>query len=289
MKLPFKKTQAAIGEILRASLPELERLGVARWACSRMNGEAHPLTVWIADDEWVVMDAPLREQSTPGEMWEFLQVNGRLAGLSKFVLSANNYSTRLRAEIPLGGEFGIEHRLRETCADFEAALASYGGHRLVSEPPPRSTEAQAAPCDLPALCSEAGWTSSQGSGVVRVELTGQRGFRQATLENGAGGSVRAYVALVSCGSWSTESRWALAVLLLSASRAVRLARGFAEQSNRSSTAGFEVRFGDPPSAFELAHAMGALSTACGLASEEAQVLEDASVAKAYLDLRMGVS
>ena len=289
MTLSCRKREAAIGGILRASLPEIERLGAARWACSLTNGEAHPLTASIADDEWLVMDAPLRQLTTPGERWELLQRNGRLTGLSKLVLAADNRTARLRAEVPLGGEFGIEHRIRETCNDFEAALAYCSGHPLVSEPPPRSTEAQTAPCDLPALCAEAGWASCQRSGVVRVELNGRRGSHQAMLETNAHGSVRAYVDLVTCGSWSTESRWALAWLLLSASRVVRLARGFAEPSNRLLTAGFEVRFGDPPSAFELAHALGALSTACGLASEEAQVLEDASVAKAYLDLRMGVS
>jgi hypothetical protein len=247
------------------------------------------MTVCVAGDGWLVMDVPLRELSTPGERWEFLQVNRRLAGLSKLVLAANNRAARLRAEIPLGDELGVEHRLRETCTDFEAALASCSGHRLVSEPHRLTTEAQTAHCDLPALCAEAGWASSQGSGVVRVELNGQRGFLQATLETEASGSVRAYVDLASCGSWAPESRWALASLLLSASRVVRLARGFAEQSNRLLTVGFEVRFGDPPSAFELAHAFGALSAACELTREEARVLEDASVAKAYLDIRMGVS
>ena len=285
MKLPFKKTEAAIGEILRASLPELERLGPARWVGSRTNGEAHPLTVWIANDEWLAMEAPLRDVNTPGETWDFLRLDRRLPGLCKFILVTNDCSARIRAEIPIGEENAFERRLRETCAGFEAVLASCSGGRLVFEPHPLPAEGQTSPCDLAALCAEAGWASSQRSGVARVELNARRGSHQAVLENDASGSVRAYVDLVSCGSWRAESRWALASLLLSASRVVRLARGFAEDRNRSLTAGFEVCFGARPSAFELAHALGALSTACGLSSEEAQVLEDASVAKAYLDIQ----
>jgi hypothetical protein len=120
---------------------------------------------------------------------------------------------------------------------------------------------------------------------VRVELRGQRAFLQATLKPEAAGSVRAFVDLAACGSWCAESRWALASLLLSASRAVRLARGFAEERDGVLAGGFEVRFGCPPLPFELASALGALSMACGLTSSEAQVLEDAAVARAYLDLQ----
>jgi hypothetical protein len=272
---------------MRASLPEVERLGYGRWACSLANGEAHAMTVWIAEDEWLVMDAPLRELAAPAESWELLRRNSRLAGLSKFVLAADNQLARMRAEIPLGEEISVERRFRETCAGFQAALGSCNG--LPIDPYPPSTQAQASPGDLAALCAEAGWASRQGSEVLRVDLSGQRAFLQATLETDATGSLRAYADLVPCDSWSAESRWALAALLLSASRVVRLARGFAEQSNRLLTAGFEVRFGDSLTAFELAHVLGALSAACALTSQEAQVLEGASVAKAYLDLRKDVS
>ena len=256
MKLRSKKKEAVIEEILRASLPELERLGVERWACSLTNGEAHPLAVWVADAEWLVMDAPVRELTTPGEMWDYYSSIAALPAWANTLCRQTIVGAGARRD-PAGRRNqcrapapGNMRRFRDR-PGFLQRTPARSFSRIRSR-----RRVHASHCDLAALCAEAGWASSQRSGVVRVELNGQRGFLQATLETVASGSVRAYVDLVSCGSWSTESRWAMASLLLAASRVVRLARGFAEERNRVLSAGFEVRFGDAPSAFELARCSG---------------------------------
>jgi hypothetical protein len=287
MMPPLEKIESAIEETLRTHQPQLRRLGFGRWSSVFANGAAHALTVRIIDDDWLVMEALLRETSTPADLWEHLNLNGRLGGLCKVVLGVENRSLRLRAEIPLGEEIDLERRLRQACASFEATLSALGGSGHTDEPLPLLTELRDSSCDLGALCAEAGWAWNQRSGVVLVELNERRAFHQATLEAEAGGPVRIHVDLVSCGSWPSESRWALAMLLLSASRAVRLARGFATGTGAMLTAGLEIRFGSAPSALELARSLAALSTACALAGGEAQALEDLSIARAYLGVQGG--
>ena len=289
MTIHAKKTGVSFEEVLRETMREVEPRGPARWACSFRNGGAHSLGVSIAEGQWMILDTLLRAESAPAEWWEILRANPRLPGLSKVVLAANGRATRWRAELPLGGESDLGERLSVACADFPAALAACREPRRAFLPAAPAPAAPLEPADLEALCAEAGWACSRQLGSCKVELEGRRGVHQAHLEVEAGGSLRAGVDLVAGAAWSVESRWALAALLLSASRVVRMARARARESGVEWRAGFEVRFGAPPSAFELGRGLGALAAACELAADEARVLEDAAVARAYLDQVIVVS
>ena len=90
----------------------------------------------------------------------------------------------------------------------------------------------------------------------------------ARLEQGAGSGVRARVSVGTFPELPVESRQAMALLLLSAGRSVRMARAAAEEGDGASSVSFEVLLPEIPSPTVLAHALSALWVACELCGQE---------------------
>jgi hypothetical protein len=118
---------------------------------------------------------------------------------------------------------------------------------------------------------------------VLLDVPGES--HSAFVKNGCG--VRAEVPLLDCENLTESSRLAVAVLLLTASWLICLARPTASDDTESGqiSAGFEISLGPKPSAGELDWALKTLSVACRLCASEALALQDPDVADAYLAVR----
>jgi hypothetical protein len=133
--------------------------------------------------------------------------------------------------------------------------------------------------------SEAGWpVSGSDREGLRVDLDVPGAFHQARVEDHHGG-VRFAADIVRIEPLRTTTRPALALLLLSASALVRMARAAVERTSGEEAVRFEVVFDAAPSAAEIAHALSALSVACRGFAREAKALADEAVAMRYLELR----
>jgi len=135
------------------------------------------------------------------------------------------------------------------------------------------------------LCAEAGWecTERRGGGLlVNLEVPGS--FHQAMLERTARGQVVLATQLAACdGTTPRLCRHALGLLLLRACAVIRMARAAAHISGAEAAPRFEVVFDSAPCASELRHALCALSAACRLCGQEAEVLQaDERVAREYV-------
>ena len=141
------------------------------------------------------------------------------------------------------------------------------------------------PYDLRQLCDEAGWPCiGQPGAVPIVDLDVPGAFYQAALASEASGQVRIATELGGLDRKMPETCWdATAVLLLRVCDAVRMARASVTLSKPEMSVCLEVVFGSVPCAAELAHAFAALSTACRLCAEEAEILQtNERIAQEYL-------
>jgi hypothetical protein len=83
-----------------------------------------------------------------------------------------------------------------------------------------------------------------------------------------------------------NSQYATELLLLWASRAVRMARATATTTDDGTTQYcWEVLLGSAPTSRELDHALTALSVACRMSLREAQALQDKEIARVYLAMQ----
>ena len=97
--------------------------------------------------------------------------------------------------------------------------------------------------------------------------------------------MRASADFLSVSSPDGQCPLAVAVLLLSAGGALRLARPFVTNAGDQVACGFEVRFGGETTAGELEHGLEALAVAAWMCKEEALCLLDNAVRESYLAIR----
>jgi len=149
------------------------------------------------------------------------------------------------------------------------------------------TEEQPSPASLGLrdLCVGAGWECTEQAGgrlVVQLDVPGA--FHQAMVHQGAGGRVVLAAALPPCdGKTPQTCLHAVGLLLLRACGVIRMARAAAQVLEARADPRFEVVFDTAPCAPELAHALCALSVACRLCAEEAEVLQsDERIAREYV-------
>ena len=93
------------------------------------------------------------------------------------------------------------------------------------------------------------------------------------------------VEMVRCNRAAEATRLALAVFLLTASSALRLARAHAVDDEGQQRFGFQVCLPPAPTTEELDHALAALSIAYRTCAREANVLLDDAAARCYLGVR----
>lgn len=238
----------------------------------------------------MLLNAPIDDgrgchSNTLPALWKLLQLNSITPGAIKFAIDGRSRSICLRSEMPLVGDKGIlSNRIIDTCAGFEKALWLYSrgadpGQRSVAHREP-------APVDLPGLCVEAGWVSSDRSGSTIVRLDVPDDFYEATLVVEKSRGIVASTQLLTGSGWPGECRLALGVLLLSVSGHMRMVRAFVESAAQSRTAlHFGAVIGTSPRGSELDAGLSALSLACCMFGKEVRALLDRNVANSYLETR----
>ena len=206
-----------------------------------------------------------------GDPWRLLEWNALLRGGVRFALEPDG-AAGLRADLPLDDGADVVQRVRQACCGFRQGARVFRGN---SGKGGRHRKAgPEAACDLAGLCTQAGWAHSvRADGTLAVPLDVQEGFRQATVAVRPDGGVLLTVEVARTGP---EAR-AVALLLLSASRAVRMARPAAVDGALR----LEAAFDTPPSTGEFAHALCALSVAWRLCGREAVALRQEALAKEY--------
>ena len=232
------------------------------------------------DEGWLLLDASVVEcavsRTVPDEggaprtarhfSWSPLRLNASLPGEAKLALLAGDPAVRLRAEVPLDPDDNMRARIGGACAAFASAadLMRRASGEDAGAAREGAAEAMAADqaSELRSLCEEADWPFTErpdGSIAIALDVPGE--FRQAHVryaavacEESSPRQVRLWVPLAGEeGIASDECRRAVALLLLHAGAAVRMARPAA---NESGATWFEVIC--PATAFELQHALAAL-------------------------------
>ena len=226
---------------------------------------------------WLVMTMPVPLACSAAHL---LGCNALLPGWVKFAPGANGFP-QVRAELPFDEALSGAAVIREALDGFRGARAVLHGKGPAAAKPEPSP-AQAA---LQTLCAEAGWNAMpRGADAVAVELECRGAFRQALLGPSASGL---RIAIDLAPGHEPEPAEAVARFLLDAASGVWMVRPAVETIEGKASPRFEFLFSRPPTAALLAHALSALSVACGLCAEEVTLLSNPDVAGEYLALRGG--
>ena len=240
-------------------------------------------------DSFLLFDAPAPSPCPLACAPRWLRWNLSLRGNAKIVLAANPWCVRLRAEVVLDADETLGPRVGESLLGLQAAcqLLTQGdaGAARASLPQASVEKSPASSPPLFALLRELGRTFTERSAqVASVELPVRGGSCRVLLEEDSEG-LRAEAEFLRIPSPDGQWPLAVAVLLLSAGGALRLARPFAAHAGDELACGFEVRFGGETTAGELEHGLEALAVAAWTCKEEALCLLDHAAAESYLALR----
>jgi len=283
-------------ECLKKQAESVEPAGHQRWRFE-LNGGARVRGVAWQEKDWWFFRASLGRggRLAARRLERMLCDNGDLGGGAKFGLGEGRSQVMLSAEIPWEADEDADPAgwIGEVCSGFRQAARRFADGKAPAAAPPETDETadpqsatkQAAEFDLADLCVQADWPfTRRASGQIAVELEVRDGFHQA-FHSRDGGRHRLWVELGHFGSDHRACRKAVHVLLLWASGVVRMARAAAAAADAGLEYRWEVLLGEAPNAWQLRHALSALSVACRLTAREVQVLEDESIAREFLSVR----
>ncbi len=219
------------------------------------------------------------------------------------------------AQLPCGLCFALEADCRSALlmADLPLHDCLADGQQVVAQVQPLWTSLQqqlqqsseCGPADVPGqwplpltvdedagsaaqqLCQSTGWDYyERGSGTLAITLEVSRRFCQAFAYQQASGEFRLSTVLET-PPLSNTSRQAVALFLLAATRAVRMARATMSRDHQARTPEYrwEVTWTALPSRTAFHYGLSALSLACRLTARELPALADEAIAQAYLRLR----
>lgn len=270
---------STVSQSLRQAIPDLAIKGPESWQVF-LRDDAFPVSVALATD-FLCFDAPAPAEFALPDSLQWLEWNAALAGNAKFVLRFDPWRLHLRAEIALTDETNLSAVIGGSLHGITDAAS-----RLSGEPPiPRAAVEPATRVDVLSLLRETGWTyRDRPEGAASVEIVTRGDSAKVLIEPDANG-LRAAMELACVASQPASCAQALALLLLSAGGALRLARPYAQRGGDECRYGFEVRLGAGCSAQELERALDALAVAAWMCRQEVQCLLDNSMADTYLAIR----
>lgn len=295
-----------IAEWLERHTSAVERTGQDRWQF-KLNSGLDLTGTAVLEQTWLRMCVRLDSEHSgrplPAELLEgMLLLNATLPGGAKFSLGDHSSEAMLSAEIPVheeeeGEPVWLDRWIGEACVGLRQGALKWSilnaqsadtisslGSSLGAER--RSTVDMAAEGRLTEPCERAGWSfTTRASGQVAIRLDVRDAFCQALLAPKVGKMQRLRVSLGMATSTEGETPQAVHLLLLSASRLVRLARASAAPAGDATEYRWEAVLPADYTAETLGHALGALSVACQLTARELQAMEDRKIAREYLALR----
>ncbi len=283
-------TDADVLTALKQQASRVEQDGPGRWLLSLRNGAAAHQGTARVKSGWLTVDfAPAGRPSA--DPWAMLLANALAPAGVKLTMDEACGTTHLVGELSLAlderceldrrvGELlgGVGDLLTTSKGKKRPAAHQDGASSAVSLVPPAPAAAE--------LCREADWPFTERSeGCVAVALEVQRQPFQAVVKPRPNGGLVASVTLAGGGEPPrVPHRRALALLLLSASRSVRLARAAAvEEADGRFEARLEAALRPGAGAGDLNDALSALSVACRWCGPEAELVHESSlIAKTYL-------
>jgi hypothetical protein len=260
---------------------ELQPDGPWRWRCVLQNGARLPLSASIGEGFLELACHPEAMRGDAGTLERALLGNGALPGGARLALNAASRDLHLRADIALLDEAQLLDRLQWALHGF------HEGHRLL-----RALDSKGGCVARPATTAR---ETSVGEMLRGTSWTfTERGLNDCAAQLDADSAAPARVAMIENDLvFSTElvrcaartARKSLALFLLTASGALRLARAYAVQAESEWSFGFQVCLPSAPAAEEIDHAMAALSFAHRICARESNVLLDEAAARSYLAAR----
>ena len=285
----LEEMSEAVGRALRKTAGRVKSSGHGGWTFTVSNGSVLPASASL-DADWLGFEAVLPAKRGDGMdaegLWRLLVWNGRIGGGARYTAVPGSGRVCVRADVPVCAGVDVSARVKEVCAGLAAAHHRYrsGGKRKRGGVGSKDDGSTAAGERVSELCRSAGWeTTDRSSGEVLVELEVPGSFQQARATVGGDGGVVFGVRLLDGSDLCGASRGAVALMLLSASRTLRMVRATAE-AGAEGAVGFEVALGPGAGSAEAGHALCALSVACRDCSEEAEALCEASLAEQYWEV-----
>lgn len=288
---------AAIDAALREHARCVEPRGAGRWEF-QLGGEVPlPASAWLEGGWLRLVAVPGRQEPGPLDaprLRQMLQDNAALQGGAKFGLNGEVAEVLPGAEIPLADDLAdLEGRIRRACAGLGQGADAFCGRNLDAAAETLPGPELPGGYDLASLCREAGWRIvERADGQVAVPLEVPEMYLQASIRPRGQDGLRLEVPLEGAPGAAAVCHSAVHVLLLSACRAVRMARATARvrpaeaaEGAEEVQYGWEVVLAGPVAAWELDHALAALSVACRLCAREVKTLHDETIARQYLAVR----
>jgi hypothetical protein len=262
---------------------EIESAGPWRWRCVVQNGARTPITAAMREG-FLQLAGPasdLREGTRAPE--EVLLANDTLAGGARFALDRFGSGLHVRSDVVLLEERLLMDRVRSALAGL-----GQGTHRLehsaVHENASVSSSADTGEVDFEELLRETAWRcTARGPDEFAVELDAASAPPARIKRDESGIAIG--VELIRPGTMSELSQRALAIFLLTAGSALRLARGRTAEVDGQRSFGFQVSLAASAVVEEIDHALAALSIAHKMFAREANVLLDEAAARCYLAAR----
>jgi hypothetical protein len=272
-------TNITIGATLDKVATKVTALGGGVWTFALLNGRPFGARA-VVRDGWLTVGAPLGTIGGAGasrrEAWDVLAQNALLGGGVRQILTGG-VELGVCADLALDADLDLATRIHDACRGIEAAK----GGLSAGAPLPAAAPDAPAPSELAAICRQTGWTIRDGERLA-VDLDVPAGILTAEIA-AARGAVTVAVPLFdeAVDDATPVCRQALATLLLRTSAVVRMVRA---TTIPGAPPCFAVSCPGRPSAAELAHALGALSVACGVAAREAHLLRhDDTLARRYVE------
>ena len=268
--------------VLNKCCDALEPDGAWRWRCAIQNGARLPISASLQEDFLHLECRPEAGRKDACTTEQALLGNRTLTGGVKLALNGAGRGLRLVTDILILEEKQLMNRLQLAIDGFHLAQrllkwpASHLNFQAAQPVPP--------PIDLGSMLRELSWPSAErGPNEFSAELDANSAPPAAI--RGTKSGVRLSVELVRSNAPAEVTRRALAVFLLTATSALRMARAYAEEQQGGLACGIEVDLPATPVAEEIGHALAALSVAHGMCARETTVLLNQAVAQCYLAAR----
>ncbi len=276
-----------VHDALSDVLPTVMRTARTRWQFATSDGHRG---AGVIDDDWFTLDVNLGAAGDgrspwPGTLFNLLQWNAALPGLSKFAIAPHDRSLRLRSEIMIDGQTPYEDRIRRICTDLDSAFRIYVDRACDGGPtlePAAAGSLIAASADIESLCREADLPVHRD---VNGQLTTASAMEESVhigLEPTAETGLRISTDLPARADGTHGQRRAVALLLLLATASVRMVRAAARPKKDRTIVSLEVEFPRTPSVAELIATRAALSIAHAQSSAEARLFQNEDLAHRYL-------
>jgi hypothetical protein len=288
-----------IGQALEASGGGAHAVTVGQWRLC--DGPRHPLPINIrVQQQWLSFDArlPARGEALGrggAQLNELLSWNAVLPPNAKCCLARGAKKAFLAMEIPLDDDVDLVRQVTEACEAFcEAVRAAAATSPLVTNSRAKrpilrdrsSTVQRETTTELRRLCEDAGWVCRErDGGQSAIPLDEPRAFCQARAYRSASGRIHLHVDLEAATPHSSASQQAIALLLLTACRVVRMARAAVSPKEAGRGCCWEAVLPSRPTSDQLHHGLAALSVACRLTAREVAVLCEEEIARQYLKVR----